>query len=81
MGLSFCGAVGNVGDIASLRPLGTRGSDTTVSDCKQSTTKWPLLLVNVQLLLLLMRAMLKVYLRWRPCEGKQDADELTSQRI
>ncbi|CAE7782898.1 unnamed protein product [Symbiodinium pilosum] len=48
---------------------------------KQSTTKWPLMLINIQLSHLLMKAMLKLDLQWRPREENQDADDLTNQRF
>ena len=48
---------------------------------KQSTTKWPLMLVNIQLSHLLMKAMLKLDLQWRPREENQDADDLTNHRF
>ena len=41
---------------------------------KQSTSKWPLMLVNIQLSHLLMKAMLKLDLQRRPREENQDAD-------
>ena len=47
---------------------------------KQSTSKWPLMLVNIQLSHHLMKAMLKLDLRWRPRGENQDADDLTNQK-
>ena len=37
---------------------------------KRSSTKWPLMLINMQLSDLLLRSSLKLLLRWRPRDGK-----------
>ena len=47
---------------------------------KQSSTKWPLMVINIQLSHHLMKAMLKLDLRWRPRGENQDADDLTNQK-
>ena len=46
---------------------------------KGTTTKWPLLMVNMQLTHLLMKASLKLNLGWRPRDQNQEADDLTNE--
>ncbi|CAE7247092.1 unnamed protein product [Symbiodinium sp. CCMP2456] len=46
---------------------------------KGSSTKWPLMLVNMQLSDLLLRASLKLLLNWRPRSENQHADDLTNE--
>lgn len=48
---------------------------------KQSTTKWPLMLINMQLSHHLLKAFLKLDLRWRPREENTLADDLTNSRF
>ena len=45
---------------------------------KRSSTKWPLMLINMQLSDLLLRASLKLLLNWRPRCENQHADDLTN---
>ena len=45
---------------------------------KRSSTKWPLMLVSMQLSHLLMEAGLKVSLKWRPRDENEPADALTN---
>lgn len=47
---------------------------------KRSTTRWPLLLVNMQLSSLLMEAGLRLMLKWRPRDENAEADDLTNGR-
>ena len=46
---------------------------------KQSTTKWPLMLINMQLSHLLKKACLRLKLIWRPREENTLADQLTNE--
>ncbi|CAE7249029.1 unnamed protein product [Symbiodinium sp. CCMP2592] len=46
---------------------------------KGSSTKWPLMLINMQLSDLLFRSSLKLLLRWRPRDENQYADQLTNE--
>ncbi|CAE7193933.1 unnamed protein product [Symbiodinium sp. CCMP2592] len=46
---------------------------------KGSSTKWPLMLINMQLSDLLLRSSLKLLLRWRPRDENQYADQLTNE--
>ena len=48
---------------------------------KNSTTRWPLTLINMQLSHLLMRAGLRVKLAWRPRDENTLADDLTNGRF
>ena len=45
---------------------------------KAATTRWPLMLVNMQLSSVLARARVGVRLRWRPREENTVADDLTN---
>ena len=45
---------------------------------KGSTTKWPLLTINMQLSHLLMKASLQLNLAWRPRDENKEADALTN---
>ena len=45
---------------------------------RQSTTKWPLMLINMQLSHLLRKACLRLSLSWKPREENQLADALTN---
>ncbi|CAE7433740.1 unnamed protein product, partial [Symbiodinium sp. CCMP2456] len=44
-----------------------------------STTKWPLLMLNMQLSHLLMKSSLRLNLGWRPRDQNQEADALTNE--
>ena len=46
---------------------------------KRSTTKWPLMLINMQLSSALARSRLALSLRWRPREENVEADNLTNE--
>ncbi|CAE7937949.1 FCPC [Symbiodinium necroappetens] len=46
---------------------------------KGSTTRWPLLMINMQLSHLLMKASLRLTLGWRPRDQNQEADALTNE--
>ena len=46
---------------------------------KGSTTKWPLLMINMQLTHVLMKAGLKLNLGWRPRDENQEADAPTNE--
>eukprot|EP00435_Cladocopium_sp_Y103_P027253 s3393_g6.t1 len=45
---------------------------------KRATTKWPLMLINMQFSALLSRARIGVRLRWRPREENTIADDITN---
>ena len=58
------------------------GTDNRANDLlsnKRSTTKWPLMLVNMKLSSCLAKSRLTLDLRWRPREENQEADELTNE--
>ena len=48
---------------------------------KQSSTKWPLMIINMQVSHHLMRAALRLSLTWRPREENTLADDLTNGRF
>ena len=48
---------------------------------KQSSTKWPLMLVNIQLSHCLLKASMRLNLVWRPREENTLADDLTNDRF
>lgn len=48
---------------------------------KASTTRWPLVLVNMQLSEKLMAAGVKLVLRWRPRDQNVLADKLTNEKF
>ena len=58
------------------------GTDNQANDSlstKRSTTKWPLMLINMQLSSALSKARLNLRLRWRPREENVEADRLTNE--
>ena len=58
------------------------GTDNMANDAlstKRSTTKWPLMLINMQLSSALARSRLALSLRWRPREENVEADNLTNE--
>ena len=58
------------------------GTDNLANDSlstKRSTTKWPLMLINMQLSAALSKARLNLRLRWRPREENVEADQLTNE--
>eukprot|EP00435_Cladocopium_sp_Y103_P073986 s172_g46.t1 len=60
------------------------GTDNRSNDfltTKRSTTKWPLMLLNLQLSASLSKARLYLDLRWRPREENTEADALTNENF
>ena len=60
------------------------GTDNIANDAltsKRSTTKWPLMLTNMQLSSSLAKARLSLDLRWRPREENVEADNLTNEEF
>ena len=58
------------------------GTDNRANEAltaKRSTTKWPLLAINMQLSSDLSRARLSLGLKWRPREENTEADQLTNE--
>jgi len=58
------------------------GTDNRANEClseKRSTTKWPLMGINMQLSSSLSRSRLSLGLRWRPREENTEADRLTNE--
>ena len=58
------------------------GTDNQANDSlstKRSTTKWLLMLINMQLSSALSKARLNLRLRWRPREENVEADQLTNE--
>ena len=72
------------GDARSRKELElhlTAGTDNRANEYlsqKRSTTKWPLMLVNMQLSSLLARSRTVVKLKWRPREENTVADDITN---
>eukprot|EP00435_Cladocopium_sp_Y103_P038160 s256_g10.t1 len=58
---------------------GTDNSANESLSSKRSTTKWPLMAINMQLSSSLARARLSLALRWRPREQNIEADSLTNE--
>ena len=59
----------------------TAGTDNRANEYlsqKRATTKWPLMLVNMQLSSVLARSRTGVKLRWRPREENTVADDITN---
>ena len=57
---------------------GTDNRSNEYLSLKRSTTRWPLMLLNMQLSLSMSRARLQLNLKWRPREENVWADELTN---
>ena len=58
------------------------GTDNRANEAltaKRSTTRWPLLAINMQLSSSLSRARLSLGLRWRPRDENTEADQLTNE--
>ena len=58
------------------------GTDNKANEAlseKRSTTKWPLMGINMQLSSLLSRSRLSLGLRWRPRDENKEADQLTNE--
>ena len=60
---------------------GTDNQSNEALMAKASTTRWPLVLVNMQLSEKLMAAGVKLVLRWRPRDQNVLADELTNENF
>ena len=60
----------------------TAGTDNRANDVlstKRTTTKWPLMAINMQLSSAIAKARLSLDLRWRPREENEEADSLTNE--
>ena len=60
------------------------GTDNLANDSlstKRSTTKWPLMLINMQPSAALSKARLSLRLHWRPREENVEADQLTNEQF
>ena len=69
-------------DRKSLEALVFAGTDNLANEAlsaKRSTTKWPLMAVNMQLSASLSKARLSLGLKWRPREENIEADSLTNE--
>ena len=65
-----------------LEALVFAGTDNLANEAlsaKRSTTKWPLMAVNMQLSASLSKARLSLGLKWRPREENIEADSLTNE--
>ena len=62
----------------ALMNAGTDNQSNESLSQKRSTTRWPLMLVNMQLSVLLSAAKLQLYLVWRPRDQNSEADALTN---
>eukprot|EP00435_Cladocopium_sp_Y103_P002248 s5620_g1.t1 len=60
---------------------GTDNQSNEFLSFKRSTTRWPLMLVNMQLSALLSRCKLGLRLKWRPREENTNADALTNKEF
>jgi hypothetical protein len=60
---------------------GTDNQSNEALSSKRSTTKWPLMAVNMQLSSSLARARLSLSLKWRPREQNVEADQLTNENF
>ena len=69
-------------DRKTLDVVLSAGTDNLANEAlsvKRSTTRWPLMAVNMQLSSSLARARLSLALRWRPREENVEADQLTNE--
>ena len=57
---------------------GTDNQANQFLSIKRSSTRWPLMAVNMQLSAALSKARLSLRLKWRPREENQEADDLTN---
>lgn len=60
------------------------GTDNIANDAlssKRSATKWPFMLINMQLSSSLAKARLSLDLRWRPREENVETDNLTNEEF
>ena len=62
-------------DHKAIEGLSKKERHQEVKTC--ATTRWPLLMINVQISHLLMKASLRLNLGWRPGDRGQEADALT----
>lgn len=60
---------------------GTDNRSNQFLSSKRCTTRWPLMLLNMQLSKALAKAKLQLFLRWRPREENVEADNLTNKRF
>ncbi|CAK9010089.1 Fucoxanthin-chlorophyll a-c binding protein C [Durusdinium trenchii] len=58
---------------------GTDNRANDVLSTKRTTTKWPLMGINMQLSSAIAKARLSLDLRWRPREENEEADSLTNE--
>ena len=58
---------------------GTDNQANEALSVKRSSTKWPLMAVNMQLSSSLAKARLSLRLKWRPRDENQEADDLTNE--
>ena len=69
-------------DRKTLDVVLSAGTDNLANEAlsvKRSTTRWPLMAVNMQLSSSLARARLTLALKWRPREENVEADQLTNE--
>ena len=64
-----------------LLSAGTDNSANEALSIKRSTTRWPLMAINMQLSSSLAKARLSLALKWRPREENVEADQLTNERF
>ena len=72
------------GDRKALEVSLFGGTDNKANESlseKRSTTKWPLMGINMQLSSLLSRSRLSLGLRWRPRDENTEADQLTNEQF
>ena len=67
--------------VALALQAGTDNRANEALSSKRSTTKWPLMLINMQLSASLARARLSLNLKWRPREENVEADKLTNEEF
>ena len=82
--LCACGHLAPINRRASIKLRIQGGTDNESVDHlakKNSTTRWPLTLINIQLSHLMMRAGLRVKLAWRPRDENTLADDFTNCRF
>ena len=60
-------------------PAGTDNKANESLSVKRASTKWPLILINMQLSAALAKGRLSLCLQWRPREENVEADGLTTE--
>ena len=60
---------------------GTDNQSNEALSQKRATTKWPLMIINMQLSVLLSAARLQLNLVWRPRDQNTEADDLTNEKF